>query len=253
MARYMYDATHDNVSTIPATQMVAGYDTGTSDVKWTTADWNLFLGLVGVHIDQAYGGPVYSANVMDVEPGCYAVSDVVNWTQHCTAPRPTVYCDRNDLPGVQGVWAGDIWLAAADWSDATAQAYMAANPQIVAVQNLDAGPYDRSLVGDAYWPAKAPAPPPPKEKEMFHGTLAAGAREDIPFPVDTFDAICFYASAPGSGNITMIITLNAGGGSSTSSWTVTNPTTFQFPHPPAIAVSLVNTGSNPVGWTLVSD
>lgn len=88
---------------------------------------------------------------------------------------------------------------------------------------------------------------------MFHGTLVPGAREDIPFPVDTFDAICFYSSATGGSTVLLTITLNAGGGSSQSSQTVGNVGTIQFPHPHAIAVSLVNTGSNPVGWTLVSD
>lgn len=250
---YMYDAIHANVSGIPVNPvMVAGYDTGSPDIKWVTADWNLFIGITAVHIDQANGGPVYSANVMDVEPGCYSVSDVPAWTSHCTAPRPTVYCDQDDLPGVLGAWSGDIWLAAPGWSDATALAYMQAHPQVVAIQNVDAAAYDRSLVNDLHWPNVAPSPPPP-EVEMFHGTLAAGAREDIPFPVDTFDAICMYSSATGGSSVLMTITLNAGGGSSTSGQTVGAPGTIQFPHPHAIAVALVNTGSNPVGWTLVSD
>jgi hypothetical protein len=258
----MFDAIHVNVGTIPpGAEIVAGYDTGLSNVKWVTADWNIFLPAQEVHVDQSggaasLGGPVFSANVMDVEPFCYTVNQIPGWTSKCTAPRPTVYCDRNDLPDVQAIWNGDVWLAAPGLSDDQATAIMEADPRIVAVQNLDAGSFDASVIGDAFWPLLPPPPvkPPVKGKEMLNGMIDPNQQIDIPFPVDTFDAICLYANDIGGGSVHVTVILNAGGGQSV--WTQTlganAPVTVPFPHPHAIAVSLSNTGTTDVGWTLIN-
>ena len=261
MARpYMYDATHQNISTIPLNPaIVAGYGTGTSTVRWTALDWVRFNTAIRVVIDQSgglasLGGPLESANVMDVEPFCYTVDEVPGWTSNCTAPRPTVYCDRNDRPAVQEIWNGDVWLAAPGISDTEALAIMTADPRIVAVQNLNAGTYDRSIIGDKYWPALPPVPPQPpvKENEMFNGMLPVGKQTDVPFPVNTFDAICFYCNHAGGGSVQMTIVLNAGGGQSVSTQTINGPVTIPFPHPTAVGVSLVNLGTTDVGWTLIN-
>lgn len=259
----MYDAIHANIGTIPGTPaIVAGYDTGTSIVKWTTGDWNLFLLATEVHIDQSggaagLGGPVESANVMDVEPFCYTVDMIPGWTSHCTAPVPTVYCDRNDLPAVQEIWNGAVWLAAPGISDAEALQIMEDDPRVVAVQNFQGDTFDSSVIGDPFWPAKKPIDPPKppvKGKEMFHGIVPSGGQEDVAFPVDTFNAICFYVNEPAGGVVKMTIVLNAGAGQSVSTQTLgaNAPVTIGFPHPHAIAVSLQNTGATDVGWTLVS-
>lgn len=158
MTRTMWDTISASIADIPSTAtMVAGYDTGSSDILWTSSDWSKFNDAVRVHIDQAGpGAPTYSSTVMDVEPGCYSPSDVPNWTSKCTAARPTVYCDQSDLPSVMAVWKGAIWLAAPGMSDANAVALAASNTQIVAVQNVQAGTYDQSVVIDEYWPEVKP-------------------------------------------------------------------------------------------------
>jgi hypothetical protein len=172
----MFDAIHVNVGTIPADAvMVAGYDTGSADIKWVTADWNRFIntpGIVEVHIDQANGGPVHSANVMDVESGAYSVADMAGWESQCTAPRPTAYVNGSELDAALAATDHEIWLADPGITDAEALAKMAANPRIVAIQNVWTSGYDISIVGDPTWPEKKvvdpppPPPPPPTQKPV---------------------------------------------------------------------------------------
>lgn len=163
--RTMYDAISANAAGLVAKNpgMVAIYLTGSPDIRWTSKQVALLPNVVTwVRIDQAGAtAPQHVANVMDVEPGCYRPSDVPGWTAKCTAPRPTVYCDRSDLPAVMKVWKGDIWLAAPGLSLSECQAIRANNPQVVAVQNVFGGTFDSSVVLDEHWPLKAPIVPPP--------------------------------------------------------------------------------------------
>jgi hypothetical protein len=159
----MGDAIHDNVPALHALSlpMVAGYVTGTPDIKWTAADFALFSSARLVTIDQgSTGSPVMSANVRDVEPGAWLPQSAVirsGWT----APRPTIYCNRNDLSREGGVlgsgWRGDLWLAWPGWTPGTPLP-TAPGCTYVAVQNqLDvASAYDLSVVLDPFWPQEAP-------------------------------------------------------------------------------------------------
>jgi hypothetical protein len=142
--------------------MIAIYLTGGNGVAWTNANVALYPKVpTWVRIDQGgAGAPNYKANVMDVENGDYSPADIAKWTKLCQAPRPTVYCTRGALASVMKVWGGDIWLAAPDITDAQAEQIMATNKQVVAVQNVWAQGYDRSIVGDPYWPARRPSPVP---------------------------------------------------------------------------------------------
>jgi hypothetical protein len=130
--------------------LVAGYLTG-SPGTWWQGHWHQFPGAVMVAIDQhGFGEHDYAANVMDVETDCWSVQDIIKWTSECTAPRPTVYCDRDDYPLVRAVWNGDVWLAAPGGVNP------ADYPGVVAVQDLYLGNYDSSIVYDDYWPLRAP-------------------------------------------------------------------------------------------------
>jgi hypothetical protein len=161
MTRLMGDAIHDNVAAlaaVPGLQLVAGYVTGSPDIIWTAADWDLFPSLPHVTIDQGYtGSPVASAIVRDVETGAWTPANAVA-TSPWTPARPTIYCNQSTLPAVLAAgWQGDLWLAIVGW--ATGDALPAApGCTIVAVQNeLDVGnAYDLSTVIDPYWPLEAP-------------------------------------------------------------------------------------------------
>jgi hypothetical protein len=162
----MYDATGSNAHVLVALkpEMVAIYLTGSGGIAWNTADVQLLPNVkTWVRIDQ--GGatsPQYKANVADVEPFAWTVANAESkFLVNCSAPRPTIYADRSDYKNITAKC--DIWLAAPGLSDAQAIALAATDKRIVAVQNIWAGLYDRSIVVDPNWPAKAPVvvPPPP--------------------------------------------------------------------------------------------
>jgi len=164
MTRYMYDATSSNAGVlIPKNpEMVAIYLTGTPDIRWTSTEVLFFPRVKRfVRIDQ--GGitsPQFAADVFDAEKGAWSIPGAIDATKKSTAPRPTVYCDRNDYKTIPASYKGDIWLAAPGLTDAQAGLLRKTDPRIVAVQNVFAGDYDRSIVLDPYWPEKAPVTQP---------------------------------------------------------------------------------------------
>jgi hypothetical protein len=172
-------------------QLVGGYLTGTPGALWR-GQWAGFPGKTLFTIDQgSTGAPQYNANVMDVEPGAYKIGDIVEWTSKCTAPRPTVYCDRDDYPTVRKVWSGDIWLAAPGITQPPA-----GYTGLIGIQNMAGSGYDLSVIFDDYWPNLAPtptptppAPTPTTEADMINGTLAPGGKTFVPFPAGTFKSI----------------------------------------------------------------
>ena len=73
MSTNMIDSIHATCHNIPAgTRKVAGYVTGSADIRWRRADWDRFsprhTGLV--RIDQSFGGrDPLGSDVLDVERG----------------------------------------------------------------------------------------------------------------------------------------------------------------------------------------
>jgi hypothetical protein len=162
MPRYMYDAIWANVDSLQAEKPVlyALYLTGSSAIRWQGVPPFLATA-TPVRIDQ--GGqtsPQLEANVFDVEPGAWTMANALLAVNKCTAPRPTIYCDRADYATVPKSYTGDLWIAAPGMTDAEAIAFAATDKRIVAVQNLWANTFDRSIVVDPFWPNKAPAPKP---------------------------------------------------------------------------------------------
>jgi hypothetical protein len=157
----MYDATHENVSSLPRNApMAAGYVTGGPTVKWTDADWARFTTTRKVTIDQAFtGSPVPTATVRDVEPGAWTPEGAVTETANWNAGRPTIYCDRNDLPRVLAAgWKGDLWLAIPSDQPPTVPPSVP-GCTVVAVQYGFPGTHDLSVVFDPFWPARKPSMP----------------------------------------------------------------------------------------------
>jgi hypothetical protein len=154
--RVMGDTTGPNADKLPhGLALVMGYDTGGPDIKWTDADWALYPDIPHVHVDQAgEGSPVHTATVMDVEPGAYQPGQVPDWVHACTAERPTVYCDRDDLPAVlETGWRGDLILAIPEPEPTMPP--VVAGCTVVAVQFKfrNSPPYDLSAVFDPDWPS----------------------------------------------------------------------------------------------------
>ena len=179
--REMIDCTSANLNKVaavfPHEQMWGAYMTGTPDVKYTIAQLTQIPAPVTVTIDQGYGSPaITTANVRDVENFAWSPAAAVklaNWNN----PRPTIYCNLNDLTRSGGVldsgWAGDIWLAhPAVNAPLIPPSIPGLDPKrIVAIQWQFNDTYDKSVVFDDYWPERKPmtahpvAPAPPGQWE----------------------------------------------------------------------------------------
>jgi hypothetical protein len=163
--RKMGDAIHANVASLPDDlQLVAGYGTGTPDIRWTDLNWARFPSIPHVVIDQgSIGAPLYSANVIDIETGAWNVGQVTGWMNNATAPRPTVYVNRGNewaacLAALHSPrFGGDVWLSYPGWMPGESLPPLPAGCRYVAVQNrLDVqSVYDLSVVIDDAWPALA--------------------------------------------------------------------------------------------------
>jgi len=120
------------------------------------------------------------AQVLDVENGDATASEVPAWLTRQRARgqvRPTVYCSRVGSSGegwqdviracdAAGVPLPDFWIA-----DYTPQAHGLEGA--VAVQWIDHGGYDESVITDPTWPTgvSAPVPPPPPARPYSDSLL----------------------------------------------------------------------------------
>ncbi len=162
--RDMGDTTHSNIARLTARRgdldIVAGYSTGSPDIRWTAADWDLFAGIPHVRIDQGYtGSPDMTATVRDCETGAWQLAKAVNRTGW-NVPRPTLYLGSPDTAQMahDAGWRGDVWIARPSPTPPTAPPQVPDGINVVAVQWAFNGTYDWSAVFDPYWPAKPPAP-----------------------------------------------------------------------------------------------
>jgi hypothetical protein len=146
----MIDTTHPNVAHIPVnTAKVAGYVTGTPDIKWTPPDWARFPKSGHVRIDQQPGYVEFmrgAADVADIESGIGNVTKLIG--EFITAAKARAskgwgswpYIDRADWDELKAAVkiAGlvnhvEYWLA--DWNLNLGQAAALIGTQrIVAVQ-----------------------------------------------------------------------------------------------------------------------
>lgn len=157
----MGDAIHVNVHTLLPLhlQLVAGYDTGTLDIKWTPADWALFPGIPHVHIDQGYGtARSLSANVLDFEAGAFSPGMAEMLINANTSPDPTVYVNRSNMDATiasaqqSRKFKGAVWLSFPGWNPGDPLPSLPAGCRYIAIQNRLGGPYDLSVVLDPAWP-----------------------------------------------------------------------------------------------------
>lgn len=255
MIRTMYDAMGTLAHFIPNNpEMVAGYDTGTKNILWTSGEWGMFPRAVHVHINQGYQPPARNTStVLDVESGAWQPGAVITQFANMEAngvQRPTLYCSQNtilELPKMPKVY--DMWLA---WPG-----YTGTDPpevpgwNVVAVQYLFPGDYDVSAVYDPWWPDKPPAKA--KETNMISGQLIVDAF--IPFPSGSFSRIDLYRDWVNDKNVTTVRVAvhetGIGYHIHNVPLTATIPTTITFSEISADAISLVRTsGPSPVGYTI---
>jgi hypothetical protein len=75
----MADTIHDNVRNLPTSLRVAGYVTGSKDIKWTDADWAKFKR--HVRINQFPGVDDKLGNVLDIENRAWTIPRAVTATK----------------------------------------------------------------------------------------------------------------------------------------------------------------------------
>src|SRR5690242_9680315 len=102
-----HDAIHANVGQLPPGQ-AAGYTTGTSDIRWTSADWAAHPG--AVRIDQDFAALDPSADVLDVERGAATFADCPVWSKRAIEDfnaavrpgqrRPAIYFSASSVHDV---------------------------------------------------------------------------------------------------------------------------------------------------------
>lgn len=207
----MIDATHTHVGNVPGNApKVAGYVTGTPDIRWVSTDWARFPRSGHVRIDQSASLSVLAqgvADVGDVESGAGTAATLV------TAARArashgwgtTVYGTRTTIASIAQAlnWAGvplthiSAWVA--DWSLSETGAQrltgtLVSGLRVVAVQwasptsnpstvvpggsaTLKAAQVDLS-VADATWFAPAAAAPPPAPR--VHGVVVTSDLRSLP-------------------------------------------------------------------------
>ena len=186
-----FDAIHDNVPHLPKGQ-VAGYDTGSPDIRWAAEDWARHPG--AVHIDQDATATDPESDILDVESGAATPADCPRWCKAAVDAyvaakrpgqrRPAVYCSANNVSTVVnaliagGVTSGvGLWVA--NWNLTQAQsvaAVLAASGPfpIDAIQFTDAPGFYDIDVFDGPWlrtVSGKPAPPPKPAGPFRHVTI----------------------------------------------------------------------------------
>lgn len=132
MPTVMADTIHDTVERIPrGFPRVAGYVTGTPDIKWTAADWQRFTHAGHVRIDQAPGlGVPLESDCADVEPGAKTVDAALawlrarsarNWWSLIYAGNESILTDMRQAVHHAGLRKVQYWLSNPDLSEAEAE------------------------------------------------------------------------------------------------------------------------------------
>src|SRR5271163_4516191 len=121
-----FDVTASFFSDVPAGVQLAGYDTGSPDIVWTTA---LFASKPGsIHIDQDVAASVVTADILDVENGAATFADCPVWVEKAQANyaanirpgqrKPAIYCSADNVTNVVnaliagGITGGvGLWIA----------------------------------------------------------------------------------------------------------------------------------------------
>jgi peptidoglycan hydrolase-like protein with peptidoglycan-binding domain len=173
----VYDATHANIGQLPKGAQVAGYTTGTPDIRWTAEDWAAHPG--AVRIDQDPAASDSTADVLDIETGAATPASAPDWVKRAQASHasqarpgqrsPALYMSQSRVTEVVnalvagGVSSGaGLWVANWSLSQSQAEAELAnaGGPfPVIGVQFLSTASFDVSVFSSD-WLASGGQPPP---------------------------------------------------------------------------------------------
>ena len=133
------------------------------------------------------GDPTYIADICDCEEFDYTVTNCAQWVNNMInlGRRPTVYCSRSTRVAVVASLnsAYGIKVDQVDWWIATLDGTQEVDGA-VAVQYLDDGAIDWSIVWDDAWhPSLVPIPPVPIPKEIDLSEFVAHTVDGVQYHV----------------------------------------------------------------------
>lgn len=199
----VYDSTAINLGTftVPAGVLLAGYDTGSGGIAWSTEQFAAHPG--SLHIDQDPSASDLTADLLDSEFGAVPVGspELATWYKNSLANfnsgkrpgqrHPSIYQSANNVTAnvnaliANGVNSGPgLWVANWNLSDpqAVADVQNAAGPfPIIGVQFHNAGPFDVSVFSSQWLDtvSKAPVPPTPAPPPVTeYGVCPAGGKHN---------------------------------------------------------------------------
>lgn len=166
----VYDATHDNISHLPANASYAGYATGSGGVGWTTEDFIKFPDAIRIDQSPAPGIWDSEADIDDFEKGAVEISELAPRAKVRQAAfkagtrkgqrMPGVYASASNITAVANALIGGgvksgvgLWVANWDLTEATAiqEVTEAAGPfPIIGVQFHNAGTFDISVFSTSW-------------------------------------------------------------------------------------------------------
>lgn len=160
----LIDVTHADIGRVPSRRRVrlAGYTTGTPDIRWTSQDWH-DNPTATVRIDQGTGTNPLSGNTKDIERGAANIAEAVKWADNRRRLNlhSTFYIDANDLPAAESavrVAGLEEWVFywVADWKGMRDEAIRELGGRIVAIQYASPGsfpnlyvPFTRTTIAEA--------------------------------------------------------------------------------------------------------
>ena len=142
------------------TPVVAGYGDGL--FQWSSAGWARFPNSIPLSI-VCFPGSV--GDILDIETGCASPADAPGWCDRFSRPgrrAPTLYVNRSNWDAVRAAVGSrqvDYWVATLDGTQDV--------PGAVAVQYIDTGAYDESVILDPTWVGIFPPPPPVIPEEVM--------------------------------------------------------------------------------------
>jgi len=195
-----YDATHQNIASLPRGAQAAGYTTGSPDIRWTDPDWAAHPGALRICQDWDVSEDlatrdadllaIVTSDYLDVETGAATNADAPGWYKQALASYhaatrpgqrwPGFYTSANNVtPLVNALIAGGVTsgprLIIANWNlnqPQAAAALAAALADLAALglagdpfpvagfQFADPGPFDIDLYSTAWLDAVSAKPPP---------------------------------------------------------------------------------------------
>lgn len=178
----VYDCTGSNLGTfnVPAGDLMAGYDTGSSGIEWSDAQFAAHPN--SVHIDQSPINNIHdeASDVLDYENSAATLADIAPWTilawsnfRAGTRPgqrTPSVYESYNDRFAVTGalkdagITSGvGLWLADFSLSQSQAIALLGTiidGFTVIGVQFHNQPEFDISVVSNAWLSEVSVSTPP---------------------------------------------------------------------------------------------